>query len=387
MRHPHPQLGRAAAPLLAFLLCSLAVRAFAQMPPRVPVADRLAAIPNLEQRLAALAKGLDAVADKTSLTATTTRFIVEVLNEAKADPTAFDPRPVTTGARPPAAAAPPAAPAQPAPSTLPPAPPKPAELPRKHSAYIATFGITMDFEAELKRAETLLAAIRARRDPLASVTGDVHLAYRSDLDGMLMPYRIYVPPDYDKSKKYPLIMFLHGANCDENTFMGIGVLQPAAKLHGYIVASINGRGPFSGYRKENGAQKDLFDVMALMQKYYNIDDQRVYLTGHSMGGMGTWSVGLEYRDRFAALAPMAGTRSMPDLEAQLASGRKIPILITAGGLDKALPPEPAIQVYRKLKELGYPAKVVVYPEDNHQAVFTSSIPEVFAWFDAHKLGG
>jgi predicted esterase len=385
MRHPlRPQPGRAVVLILIILLCPLAVSATAQMPPRVPVADRLAAIPNLEQRLAALAKGLDAAADKTSLTATTARFIVEVTIEAKADPTAFDARPVTTGARPPAAAPPPAT----APTLQPPpTPPKPAELPKKHSAYIATFGITMDFEAELKRAETLLVAIRAKRDPLASVTGDVHLAYRSDLDGMLMPYRIYVPPDYDKSKKYPLIMFLHGANCDENTFMGIGVLQPAAKLHGYIVASINGRGPFSGYRKENGAQQDLFDVMALMHKYYNIDDQRVYLTGHSMGGMGTWSVGLECRDRLAALAPMAGTRNTPDLEAQLASGRKIPILITAGGLDTALPPEPAIQVYRKLKELGYPAKIVVYPEDNHQAVFTSSIPEVFAWFDAHRLGG
>jgi hypothetical protein len=50
-----------------------------------------------------------------------------------------------------------------------------------------------------------------------------------------------------------------------------------------------------------------------------------------------------------------------------------------------IPPEPAVEVYRKLKELGYPTKVVVYPEDNHQAVFPSSIPEVFAWFDAHSL--
>jgi len=100
--------------------------------------------------------------------------------------------------------------------------------------------------------------------------------------------------------------------------------------------------------------------------------------------MGTWSVGLEYRDKFAALAPMAGTRNTPELAATLASGRKIPILITAGGQDKSLPPEPAIEVYRKLKELGYPAKIVVYPEDNHQAVFASSIPEVYAWFDAYR---
>ena len=344
-------------------------------PARPPVADRLAGIPDFDRRLADLEKGLDAAADQKSLTATTARYTLEVLKEAKADPAAFDPRPVQTTPRPPAGAAP-AKPPAPPPATV--------EIPKKHSAYIATMGITMDFAAELARAEALLADVRAGRDPLASVTGDVHLAYRSDLDGMVMPYRIYVPPDYDKSKKYPLVMFLHGANCDENTFMSAGVLQPAASRLGYIVASINGRGPFSGYRKENGAQKDLFDVMALMQKYYNIDGRQVFLTGHSMGGMGTWTVGLEYRDRFAALAPMAGTRNTPELLASLETGRRIPVLITAGGKDTALPPEPAIEVYRKLRELGYPAKVVVYPEDNHQATFASSIAEVFAWFDAHR---
>jgi predicted esterase len=336
---------------------------------RVPVAVELAAIPDLDRRLADLERTLNAVSDQKSLTATTARFILEIIKEAKENPQAFDPK----------AANAPARPRQTGPDTG-----APEARSQKHADYIASFGITMDFASELKRASALAADLKVGRDPVAGLKGDVHLAYRSDLDGMLQPYRIYVPSTYDKNKKYPLVMFLHGANCDEDTFMNAEILQPAAEDRGYIIASINGRGPFSSYRRDNGAEKDLFDVMALMQKYYNIDSDHIFLTGHSMGGMGTWRVGLDFRDRFAALAPMAGTRDMPDLEAKLASGRKIPILITTGGKDKGVPPAPAFEVYQKLKKAGFPTKAVEYPDDEHEDVFYSSLPEVFAWFDQYR---
>ena len=369
--------------LFAFTIPIISISAtFGQTPqqPRHPnVTEQLAAIPNLDRRLEYVQKTLDTAPDQNSLTATTVRYTLEIIKEARENPQAFDGRPINDGSH-----AKPAESSTPDGAQKPTAPPVSAALPRKHSDYIATFGITMDFGFELKRAEGLLGSVSSGRDPLSSAIGDVHLAYKSDLDGMLLPFRIYVPTNYDKSKKYPLIMFLHGANCDENTFMLGGMLQRAAQEHGYIVASINGRGPFSFYRKENGAEKDLFDVMAIMQKNYNLDAENIFLTGHSMGAMGTWRIGLEFRDRFAALAPMAGTRQSTELETQLSSGRRIPILITCGGRDTAIPPELGIRVYKKLKEFGYPAKIVEYPEDNHQEVYYSSIPEIFAWFEAHK---
>jgi predicted peptidase len=48
----------------------------------------------------------------------------------------------------------------------------------------------------------------------------------------------------------------------------------------------------------------VLDVMTLMQKYYNVNANCIYLNGHSMGRGGTWTIGLLYRDKFAALAPM-----------------------------------------------------------------------------------
>jgi predicted peptidase len=215
---------------------------------------------------------------------------------------------------------------------------------KKYADYVSTIVFAMDFAAELTRAERLAAEIRAGRNPLAGIKGDAHLAYRSDLDGMLMPYRIHVPATYQASQKYPLILLLHAAACDENTLMMAKVLQPVAEGRGYVIASINGRGPFSNYRKENGAQKDLFDVVALMEKYYNIDKDHIFLTGVSMGGAGTWNIGLEFRDQFAALAVMAGTPAMPDIDAKLASGKKIPILMTAGGKDTNVPAAAAISI-------------------------------------------
>jgi acetyl esterase/lipase len=323
----------------------------------------LAVIPNIDRQLADLEQALNAASDQRSITSTTARFILEFVKEAKENPKSFDAKPSSTPPRPPDAGA---APVQPS---------------RKHGDSIASRGATMDFGIELRRAAGMAADVKAGRDPMAGVKGDVLLAYRSDLDGMLMPYRVYVPSAYERTRKFPLVILLHGANSDENTLMNSGVVQRAAERSGYIVAAVNGRGPFGGYRKDNGAEKDVFDVLALMQKYYNIDENRIFLSGHSMGGMGTWRIGLEFRDRFAAIAPSAGTRDTAEQDAQLASGRKIPILLSCGGQDTIVPCAAHVAVYRKLKAAGYPTKIVEYPEDTHWTVFTSAVPEMFAWFD------
>jgi len=347
---------------------------FAQSPmPMPPVAERLAAIPNLDQQLADTEQALGAASDQRSISATTARFLLEFVKEAKADPKAFDAKQSSIPAAAPGAAAPGAPPARPAM----PVPTGPPSL--KHADYLATRGATMDFAAEVRRAATIATEVKAGRDPMAGVKGDLLLAYRSDLDGLLMPYRIFVPSTYDKSRQYPLAILLHGANSDENTLMGSGEVQKEAERRGFIVAAVNGRGPIGGYRKDNGAEKDVFDVLALMRKYYNIDEHRIFLAGHSMGAMGTWSIGLENRDLFAALAPSAGTRDTAEQDAQLSSGRKIPILLSCGGLD-GTSCVTHVAVYKKLKAAGYPSKVVEYPEDVHGVVFLSAVPEMFAWF-------
>ena len=372
----HIRIALATALCIPFAYTAFAQPATAHPDRNASVAQRLAAIPNLSARLAALEKSLDAAKDKTSLSATTARYTLEVIKDALANPKPYEAR----RPAPRAAAAPGAAPA---PAPVP--PPAPSAPSKDLSAYVSPLSpLAFDLEPDLKRAEQIAVAIKAGKDPMASITGEVHLAYRSSLDGVLMPYRIFVPSNYSAKKAWPLIVFLHGAVCDENTFMNSDVLQPLAERLGYLIVSVNGRGPQSGYTKQSGAQQDIFDDMALMQKYYNIDAKHIFLTGHSMGGAGTWNVGLEFRDKFAAIAPMAGAHTIvPDLDAKLSTGKKIPILITCGGKDTGNPCSDAVAAYEKVKAAGYPVKVVEYPVDEHNPVFIDSPPEIFAWFDKY----
>lgn len=76
--------------------------------------------------------------------------------------------------------------------------------------------------------------------------------------------------------------------------------------------------------------------------------------------------------------------AVPNLDAKLAAAKKIPILITAGGKDTISPPEGNIEAYNKVKESGFPAEMVVYPDSGQEAVFTNSAPEVFWWFETHS---
>jgi len=336
-----------------------------------PFSDRVNGITNVNARLDALEKALDEAKDKTSLSVTTARYTLELFKDARANPSAYGP------------------PEMPKPGALGLArKPAPTSPPKVLSEMISVHTpMPLDLEQELRRAEEIAVAIKSAKDPMAGIGGDVHLAYRSPLDGSLMPFRVYVPKEYDGSRPWPLVVFLHGAFCDENTYMAQDVLQPAADRYGYLIVSINGRGPFSSYLKENGAQQDVMDVIALMQKYYKVNDSRIYLTGHSMGGGGTWTIGTLFRDKFAAIASMSGVNSqnVNELDAKLAVGgdKKIPILVTAGGKDTASPPEANITAYEKVKALGYPTKIVVYTDSPHNPVFQNSYPEIFAWFDRY----
>lgn len=244
----------------------------------------------------------------------------------------------------------------------------------------------MDFDAALTRATQLATALKEGQDPLAKATGDIGMAYRSTFDGKLVPYRLYVPSTYDKSRTYPLVVLLHGAGGDETNFIE-AYQQKWPKLaeeRGYILASVNGRGPLSGYRKETGGEQDVIDVLELVKARYNIDPARVYIGGHSMGGAGTWMVGLKYASKFAGLIPIAGSSAqvLPGLEAEIKTGPKLPIMMVCGVKDALVGVAGCRTVAEKAKELNLPLKYAEYPDGDHLSVAVMSIPDIFNWLDA-----
>ncbi len=120
----------------------------------------------------------------------------------------------------------------------------------------------------------------------------------SKLDGSVQYYA--VNPPVDLKNKPALFLSLHGA--------GVEAINQAYsyghKNWGYIVAPTNRR-PY-GFNWENWGRIDALEVMEIALEKFNIDPERVYLTGHSMGGHGTWHLGINYSDRFAAIGPSAG---------------------------------------------------------------------------------
>jgi predicted esterase len=248
-----------------------------------------------------------------------------------------------------------------------------------------------DLDKDLGLVEALAADLLAGKDPLATRTGDLRLAYRSAVDNTLQPFRVYVPKNYQPDMQAPLIIALHGATGDESTYMdryierktGAKLFQKLGEERGYLLATPNGRGPFGGY--EGDSEKDVLDVLERVKQVYAVNPKEVFLTGHSMGGQGTWLLGFKHPELFAALAPVAGRPQDADKIA-LKNAPEMPVLFSAGLKDTLQPPENT----RKLAEIAKKElknfQYVEYPDD-HFVIGISSMPAVFDFFEARRSAG
>jgi predicted esterase len=250
-----------------------------------------------------------------------------------------------------------------------------------------------DIPRDLTLADELSTALLAKKDPLPSRTGDLRLAYRSGVDATLQPFRAFVPAGFDRLRKYPLIIALHGSVADENAYMdgylspdtGHNLLKELAQEHGYILATPKGRGPWDFY--QGNAERDVLDVMDRMLRIYPIDSSRVFLTGHSMGGTGTWTIGFSHPQRFAALAPVAspfgGQSPLDLLTRMLVNSPAMPVLFSAGLEDTLAPPELSRRIAQIAKTELKNFRYIEYPED-HFAVGVSSMKAIFDFFDERR---
>ena len=162
-------------------------------------------------------------------------------------------------------------------------------------------------------------AVAAGDDPYRAATGMIVKAYRADWDGTLQPYALYVPRDYKPGRPggWPLIVALHGAFSDhrhnlrrvfgldnrprENDAEASRNELPLPDVPALVVSPF-GRGELMGYDGLGG--DDVMRVIADVRRAYDVDPERISLTGLSMGGGGTWQIGLRHPELFAALAPV-----------------------------------------------------------------------------------
>ena len=127
-----------------------------------------------------------------------------------------------------------------------------------------------------------------------------NVTYLSNIDSSVQYYSVVPPKGPDDGRKKALFLSLHGADVVTTNMAN----SYYAKNWGYIVCPTNG-GPY-GYDWEEWGRLDALQVLGIARTTLNIDPSRVYLTGHSMGGHGTWIIGAQYPDLFGALGPSAG---------------------------------------------------------------------------------
>jgi poly(3-hydroxybutyrate) depolymerase len=267
----------------------------------------------------------------------------------------------------------------------------------------------------LQMARAYADRVAAGEDPYRSATGEMVKAYRADWDGTLQPYALYVPRGYDPrgnpKKRWPLIVALHGAYSDHkhNLRRVFGLDNragetdaeasrnqlPLPDVPAFVVSPL-GRGELMGY--DGLGYEDVMRVLADVRRAYPIDPERISLTGLSMGGDGTWAIGLRHPELFAALAPVCGfsdfrrTIRAPDaalydlalLDAMsppgiAANAAHQQVFIFHGDKDPTVPVEDSRKMAASYRALGWLGKNVHYTE--YPGVGHS------AWIPAYKDAG
>lgn len=207
-------------------------------------------------------------------------------------------------------------------------------------------------------------------------------------------YLLFLPDGYDagSTKRWPLILFLHGAgergsDVWKVTTHGPPKIDTTATNFPFIVVS-----------PQCPAGQMWSDelVLALLDEIearYPVDTHRVYLTGLSMGGYGTWSLGMKHPERFAAIAPICGGgETLPILLArdfdptQLRWIKSLGVWAFHGGGDPTVPPDESERMVNLLKKVGCKdVKLTIYPEAKHDCwTQTYANPELFEWFLKHS---
>ncbi len=202
--------------------------------------------------------------------------------------------------------------------------------------------------------------------------------------GDTVPYRELTPKESIRKKKFPLVLFLHGAGERGNDNQkqlthGANMFENPAVREEYPAYVIFPQCPAEGYwiRPSRGTLNSpsthlshrpytpVDDVKQLVDYYlanYPIDTDRVYVIGLSMGGMGTYQITSKYPDLFAAAVPICGQMEHPE---ELVHAKDIPFRIFHGDSDQVVPIDGSRDAYNVLTDLGYDVEYIEYPGVNH----------------------
>ena len=194
-------------------------------------------------------------------------------------------------------------------------------------------------------------------------------------------YIVFVPKSYTGDKEFPVILFLHGAGES-----GTDGLKQAGTGLGKSIRDKKGDFPFitvfpqsqkGGWKADSAEGKRAVAILDEVLKTYKTDPKRVYLTGLSMGGYGTWSLAAAYPDRWAAIAPICGGGDPKNAD----KIKNLPCWSFCGDKDNAKLVENNRAMNKALKAAGSSARYEEYPGIGHNSWDRAyATPELYTWF-------
>ena len=221
-------------------------------------------------------------------------------------------------------------------------------------------------------------------------------------EGETLSYRLFVPKGYDAKKKYPLILFLHGAGergsdneaqLKNGEFLRFVSDEVQAKHPCFLVApqcptggwwaDVPGRAKKRppGSEKSTGALELALAALDSLEKEFSIDAERRYVTGLSMGGFGSFGACIRRPSYFAAAMPICGGTDVSKAK-EIAS---VAFWVFHGGADPVVKPELSRDAVKALKEAGATVKHTEYPGVGHNSWSKAyKEPELVDWLFAQK---
>ncbi len=201
-------------------------------------------------------------------------------------------------------------------------------------------------------------------------------------------YLLYLPADYkaDAGSKWPLVLFLHGAGERGSDLQKVAVHGPpklVSQGRQFPFILVSPQCP-AGQVWDESALVGLVDSI---QARYRVDPARVYVTGLSMGGYGTWLLAQKHPGRFAAVAPVCGggDRIRSLLPSQIEALKTLGVWAFHGAKDNVVPLSESERMCEAFKRIGVQdIQLTVYPEANHDSwTATYENPALYEWLLKH----
>jgi len=215
------------------------------------------------------------------------------------------------------------------------------------------------------------------------------------LDGQTYAYSVFVPKGYSPDTAWPMILFLHGSGDRGSdglfpTEIGIGraIRRNRAVCPAIVVMPQCRKGKmWAGEMLEMALR-----CVEKTAREYRLDQRRLYLTGLSLGGNGTWVLGAEYAKQFAAIAPICGFVSRPDAAPDAEANQKLaaalkdtPVWTFHGSADPAVNVEHTRAAVQALRAVGADVKYTEYPGGKHNVWDRAyGDPKFWQWLFAQR---